>query len=453
MPNWSTERFKQPTTGNIAAVFASSTLNDLANQLSRGSSAVVDVDVDPLDFVRSGSASFAVASYFGSPGGTRVGGLGVAWQERSSGEDRFVKADAARAAAGWSDAVRALVGFSFADDGPRQPEWDGFPAASVHVPQAAVIEENGRRRLVIVVPPGLTADDLLTTLAGLEAPGRAVLPEFADHVIEATPSPGEWRDEVSQAVAAIQGGAMLKVVLARSVIVRTEGPILAFDLVAHLAHEYPQCFAFGWQIGDATFIGASPELLVERAGEKVRSQPHAGSAARGRGDEEDRTLGEGLLSSAKDRREHALVVDDIVRLLEPVTSSLQVPTTPSLRKMTTVQHLSTTIDGVLDEDSSVIELAGLLHPTPAVGGVPRQEALAFIDKVERMDRGWYLGGVGWCDAAGNGQMAVALRCGLLRGDTAHLQAGAGIVADSDPEAELIETRLKFGPLLSVLTAT
>lgn len=414
---------------------------------------MVEVDVDPLDFVRAGSASFAVASYFGSPAGDRIGGLGVAWRETASGDSRFIQADAARAGRPWPAGVRGLFGFAFADDGPRQPEWDGFAAASLHVPQAAIVESGGTRTLTVVLPSGLNPADLLRTLGQLRHPGTAVLPEFADHVIEAKPSPGEWRDEVAQAVAAIKSGAMQKAVLARSVMVRTEGPVLAFDLVAHLANEYPQCFVFGWQIDDATFIGASPELLVERSGSQLRSQPHAGSAARGRGDEDDRALGEALMGSSKDRGEHALVVDDIVRRLEPVVERLDVPATPSLRKMTTVQHLSTTIDGTLTEPISVIELAGMLHPTPAVGGVPRGEALAFIDKVEHMDRGWYLGGLGWCDGSGDGQIAIALRCGLLRGDTALLQAGAGIVADSDPEAELIETRLKFGPLLDVLTAT
>jgi len=157
------------------------------------------------------------------------------------------------------------------------------------------------------------------------------------------------------------------------------------------------------------------------------------------------------MASKKDRREHAVVVDDIVSKLGPITGQLSAPPLPALLKMANVQHLASEVVGVLDSPRSVIEVAGVLHPTPAVAGLPQAEALAFISKAESIDRGWYSGGIGWTDAGGNGQIAVALRCALVRGDTAHLYAGAGIVAGSRPERELEETRLKFRPLLNLLT--
>lgn len=146
-----------------------------------------------------------------------------------------------------------------------------------------------------------------------------------------------------------------------------------------------------------------------------------------------------------------MVVDDIADRLRPLVHELRVDTHPSLRKLTHVQHLSSELSGELVEPVSVIEVAGALHPTPAVGGSPGPEALTFIDKCEDLDRGWYAGGIGWMTPAGSGEVAVALRCALVRGNRAYLYAGAGIVADSVPAAELEETRLKFRTMLQILT--
>jgi isochorismate synthase len=235
--------------------------------------------------------------------------------------------------------------------------------------------------------------------------------------------------------------------------VRTDIPAHPFDLVSQLRAGYPHSYTFGWQEGDSAFIGASPELLIARSGMDIRTNPLAGSEARGADDQEDIRLGHVLAASRKDQREHVFVVEDIRARLEPLTDELRVPAHPVLRKFPTVQHLSTEITGRLTEPRSVVELADVLHPTPAVGGTPREESLLFLDKIEEIDRGWYAGGVGWCDRSGDGEVAVALRCGLMRGTTAYLYAGAGIVADSVPDEELAETRLKFRPMLDLLSAT
>jgi isochorismate synthase len=242
-------------------------------------------------------------------------------------------------------------------------------------------------------------------------------------------------------------------VLGRSVVVSAEIPTDAFDVAAQLGVAYPQCYAFAWQAGPATFVGASPELLLDKAADIVRLNPLAGSARRGEGQAEDARLAQELMASEKDRHEHRLVVDDVARRLQPLAGALEVPAGPSLRRLATVQHLSTEIRAQLRDDTSVFELLDVLHPTPAVGGTPRAEAVAFIDKVEGLDRGWYSGGIGWLTPGGDCRLALSLRCGLLRGASARLFAGAGIVADSDPDAELVETRLKFRPLLELLAAT
>ncbi len=218
-----------------------------------------------------------------------------------------------------------------------------------------------------------------------------------------------------------------------------------------LVLQYPQCYNFAWKSGDAVFMGASPELFAEVDGNRFRSNPLAGSAPRGEGEDDDRLIAQRLMSSSKDREEHALVVDDLVKRLTPLTTALDFRATPSLKQMATVQHLSTEIEGMLVAGVGILDIIDAAHPTPAVGGVDRDAAVRYINETEEIDRGWYTGGVGWINGAGEGAICIALRCGLIRGETTHLYAGAGIVADSQPDAELRETRLKLKPLLDVLT--
>ncbi|MEA2000469.1 MAG: isochorismate synthase, partial [Actinomycetota bacterium] len=241
-------------------------------------------------------------------------------------------------------------------------------------------------------------------------------------------------------------------VLARSVQVHSERPTDPFGLVHHLGLANPSCYIYAMVVGESAFVGASPELLLAQDDRAIRINPLAGSARRGKG-EDDVAVGEQLLSSAKDRAEHGIVVDDLVTRLGDLTSRLDYSDRPSLRRMATVQHLSTEISGALSDDVTTFDVLKSIHPTPAVGGMPRPEALAFIDKAEGIDRGWYSGGVGWIDPSSGAQVALALRCALVNGTTSRLYAGNGIVADSDPAAELLETRLKFQPLLNLLAAT
>jgi len=197
------------------------------------------------------------------------------------------------------------------------------------------------------------------------------------------------------------------------------------------------------------FLGATPELLVTRERERFHISPLAGSGPRGVDADDDRRLGDELLASEKDRLEHSIVVDDVVRRLTPITKGITHPSVPVLERFATVQHLATPIAG--STDRRVLDLAGVLHPTAAVGGFPRSEALAFIAKQEGIDRGWYSGGIGWIEPGGDGEIAVALRCALVRGDQAIIYAGNGIVKGSDPGDELAETRLKLRPMLDLLT--
>ncbi|MFB8376335.1 isochorismate synthase DhbC [Paenibacillus taichungensis] len=197
-----------------------------------------------------------------------------------------------------------------------------------------------------------------------------------------------------------------------------------------------------------TYIGASPELLVTRKGSKVRANPLAGSAARSEDPAEDRRRAEALLASAKDRHEHAVVIDAVAEALRPLCKQLSVPAEPSLIQTRTMWHLSTEIHGELaDVNTSSLELAFALHPTPAICGTPIQAAREAIREQEPFERGLFTGMVGWCDSDGDGEWAVTIRCAEVEGDTLKLFAGAGIVAGSTAEAELAETSAKFRTML------
>jgi salicylate biosynthesis isochorismate synthase len=362
----------------------------------------------------------------------------------AAGTDRFAALDAA-IEEGLPEGAEALIGFSFAAGGPASPEWEGFPGAAAWLPQITVVRRQGATRLVLAVPPGGSPAAVLTAAATLRFPGEAEAPSAV--ASRAVPPLADWQAKVGAAAAAAGAGGPAKVVLARSLRVALDRPAVPFDLVALLQERSPAAYAYGWQAGPAALVGASPELLVSRSGERFACRPLAGSAPRGAGPEDDRRLGEALLASRKERAEHAFVVEAITAALRPLASSLEVPAGPVLDRLPGVQHLATPLGGITA--SRLLALAGALHPTPAVGGVPRDAALAAIDAVEGFDRGWYAGGVGWADAAGDGEVALALRGALLRYDEAILYAGAGIVAGSEPGAEAAETDLKLAGMLGL----
>ena len=266
-------------------------------------------------------------------------------------------------------------------------------------------------------------------------------------VVSSKPAPDEWSAAVAELLARIDAGELHKVVLAREVLVEAEIPFERAAILAHLQATHPSCFTYA--AGD--FVGASPELLVARHGTVVTSRPMAGSVPRGADREEDERLAGGLSTSGKEAAEHRLLVDDVLAALAPVCVGAPAAAAAEVVRLATVSHLATEVTGRLaDPAPSALALAGRLHPTPAVGGVPRAEALRSIAVLEGFERGLYAGPVGWVDAAGDGEWAVALRSATLDGPVARLAAGAGIVAGSDPEAEWRETEAKLAPMLAAL---
>jgi menaquinone-specific isochorismate synthase len=263
-------------------------------------------------------------------------------------------------------------------------------------------------------------------------------------VVDGAVDSAEWRCRVADASARIRTGALAKVVLARSVVATTENPIDLRWLALRLAESYPDC----WTYLVGPLVGATPELLVRLRDGVAESRVLAGTVARGEDAAEDEALAEWLLASAKDLEEHEYAVQSVTERLAPL-GELQV-TGPSLLTLPNVRHLATDVR-VAVTGRSVLDLAAALHPSAAVCGTPREAALALIDEIEGMGRGVYAGGVGWIDAAGDGEIGIALRCGVRTGErelTAY--AGGGIMADSIPAAELAETEAKLRPVLRAL---
>lgn len=255
-----------------------------------------------------------------------------------------------------------------------------------------------------------------------------------------------FRRAVETARAAIGEGTIDKVVLSLQATVSAS---TSFDLrrvVTNLANAYPGCYTFV----SGSFVGASPELLIRREGRSLRSIPLAGSTRRGGTAEEDEALQQALLASSKDRWEHDLAVVTVVESLRPLSRRLRIDPEPTVLALANVAHLATEVTGELAGDETALQLAGAVHPTAAVCGSPTRRALALIRQLEGASRGRYAGPVGWVGANGDGEWAIALRCAEVSGSSARLFAGAGIVAESDPEAELEEVRLKLRPVLSAL---
>jgi len=262
--------------------------------------------------------------------------------------------------------------------------------------------------------------------------------------------PSHYEEAVARAVERIRAGELEKVVLARDVEVHAPADHDPGAVLGILRQAFPSCYVFAVGRGDAVFVAASPELLVRRDGQRASTVALAGSSRRSADPAIDEHLGEQLLQSGKDREENEIVVRRIARALRAHSVWVTAAPEPALVRVANIIHLGTPIRAQLAAPLSAIDLAGVLHPTPAVGGEPWAVAEPLIPALEGLDRGWYAGAVGWSDAAGDGEFCVALRCALLSGTVARCYAGGGIVRDSVPAKELAETEIKLAALLPLL---
>jgi salicylate biosynthesis isochorismate synthase/menaquinone-specific isochorismate synthase len=394
--------------------------------------------------------------------------LGIAHEAASRGAGRF--ADVARECLGGealSDQPAGLPagagpvwvgGFAFDPEGGRSSTWSSLSPASLVLPEISIcrVEEETFLTASAIVHPGADVAALgarlQARLAGLRAESLPMLdPHPTRHgEIRSVRPPGDFERMIAAATARIRAGEMSKIVLAREVVATAAAAHDPAAIFAAMREQFPSCFCFCCGTPEAAFIGASPELLLRRSGASVSTVALAGSTRRSSDPAVDDHLGEQLLRSEKDSEEHAIVAERIARSLRPHAVWVEAAAEPEIVKVANIQHLATPIVAQLAEPRSAVELAAVLHPTPAVGGEPWPAAAAAIEELEQMDRGWYAGPVGWMDATEDGEFCVALRSALLRDRDAHLYAGVGVVAGSDPAAELAEAEIKLQALLPLL---
>ena len=415
-------------------------------------------------------------------------GVGRAWATEADGSERFGAADD-----GWR-AVAASMGVALAADlaadvdrherlprgvGPvllgglgfsgRTPSpddaWAPFGASSLVLPEWIASWTLGRHWITTTTGdaangPGRRRFERILARATALAPARGglVARPVANtlQIVETRPDEATWRRTVGLFAGAVGRGRIDKVVLARRVVLASPADLDVENALRRLAAGAPESTIFAFTRAGRTFLGATPERLIRVDGRSFRTVAIAGSIGRGADDAADAELARRLLASEKDREEHDVVVAAIRERLGPVCEELRIATEPRVLTLRTVQHLATEIEGRIRdsagerEDIGLLALAERLHPTPAVGGEPREMALDLIDEHEDFDRGWYAGPIGWVGADGGGELMVALRSGIVDRTQATLFAGCGIVADSDPDGEWEESRLKLRALASAL---
>jgi menaquinone-specific isochorismate synthase len=353
---------------------------------------------------------------------------------------------------------RLYGGFSFTDthtDPGEGATWERYPGALFVLPAVQLSTTPAGSWLTAAATgpdAGYQAAARLERwrdrLSELVSAGPSPPPGIADRSY--APPLADWRREINEATGRIERGALRKVVLAQALSVRLSEPVDPAAVLERLGDAYPDCFRFLFEPdGGGSFFGATPEQLVAVDGREVTTEALAGSIGRGETATEDEWLAEQLRESEKNNHEHDIVVETISEQLDGLAA--EITTGPrTVRKLANVQHLQTPIRARLAGDRHVVDLVEALHPTPAVGGLPPETALETIRDTEVFDRGWYASPVGWIDADGNGSFAVAIRSALAREREATLFAGAGIVADSDPDQEWDELQLKYRPIIDEL---
>jgi len=421
--------------------------------------------IDGVPLVSAFDALEGPRTVWAAPDGELVVCGGTAATLSSDGPGRFeqVRAGVERLFASGDVHARAKAarprvfgGFAFHDEPAGQPPWRGFPGARFVFPRVQLTVADGRSWLTVnaVGPdatPGAVERRLVAErdrLASLPERPRGPRPGIKRR--RRTTDRGTWQSSVRRATDRIRSGELEKVVLAQALEVETADELRVADVLDRLRERHPGSYLFCFEPGGgSSFFGATPERLVSLRGRTVGTGALAGTTGRGDTPAEDEWLAEELLADPKNAEEHRLVVDAIRRQLDPHAASVSVGDR-RVRRLSTVQHLWTPVTAELADDEHVVSLVEALHPTPAVGGLPPDRAFDAIEETEPFDRGWYAAPVGWIDAAGDGEFAVALRSAAAVDRTATLFAGVGIVADSDPDREWDEVQLKFRPVLDEL---
>ena len=424
--------------------------------------------IDPIELFATAMALGVEAALWFQPAADRsIVGIGRAWAFEGGGPDRFsaaatawrdLLADATGSEAGVPESGPTLLGgLGFSGRPPATGDpWAPFGPSSLVLPTFTLAQAGARAGLTIAIGPDQAADlgdlerrwdSFVRTSDTTDAdPGRLRL-------VDERPDRGAWDRTVGLFAGAVGRGRIDKVVLARRAVYQAGSDLDVVAALRHLARTAPESTTFAFTRNGSTFLGATPERLVRTAGRAFETTAIAGSAPRGRDPEDDARLALALLASEKEREEHAVVVDTLRAGLMPIVDDLHIADTPAILPLRHLQHLVTPITGTTHDEAGLLALAERIHPTPAVGGAPREIALAMIDEHEGFDRGWYAGPIGRLSADGDGELMVALRCGIVAGRQATLFAGCGIVADSEPEREWAESGLKLRTMLAALGGT
>lgn len=351
--------------------------------------------------------------------------------------------------------IVALGGKTFDNKLRHQTLWAHFPHQSLRIPKWLVTKD--KDTYFCTVNTYVTSQSQVNELlSNLQTEGNELL--STDLSFGKIPSvqkkteiqPDQWKKTVKHAIKDIKLGRAQKIVLARELNVQLSSEANITSMLEKFKQTQKNSYIFAIEYNGDCFIGATPERLVRMDGEKILSTCLAGTIRRGTSRKEDDELKQELLNDTKNREEHDLVVQMIRQALETYCYDIHMPATPVVYPLKHLQHLYTPVSAMLKKGYHITDLVESLHPTPALGGVPREESLTFIRKNEQLERGWYGAPLGWLDSNQNGEFAVSIRSGLAQDDHVSLFAGCGIVEESDPEEEYEETKIKFSPMLSVL---
>ncbi|MEN1970289.1 isochorismate synthase [Lentibacillus sp. N15] len=349
----------------------------------------------------------------------------------------------------------ALGGMSFDPQSETTELWKKFSDGEFQIPQFTCVQTT--KACYVTINTYVTKEDESQQLAfRLRQTVEAFLNHSQPLPDEATLkekkeiAPEQWKEQVRQATQAIKQQQAEKIVLAREMRLTLSKQVDVASLLSKLLQAQTNSYVFAFEHGDDCFVGATPERLVKLEQKQLLSTCLAGTAPRGKTAKEDNEIGKTLLHDAKNRGEHDFVVQMIKDAINSYCLDINIPDEPVIYPLKNLQHLYTPVRATLKPGYSIFTIIEALHPTPALGGVPRIESLAFIREHERLDRGWYGAPIGWLDSNQNGEFAVAIRSGLVQGNEVSLFAGCGVVKDSEPEAEYEETLIKFTPMLSVL---
>ncbi|WEG11984.1 isochorismate synthase [Pullulanibacillus sp. KACC 23026] len=422
--------------------------------------------IDPLLFFENGRSFYAGNRFFWSHGDQlTLVGLGAADQleGKSSNRAQEIKSKWLELLknTNWNQEERAtgpvvMGGFSFDPSDKRSSLWDGFSDSSFIVPEILLTLKGGQAFLSInrLVQATSQAETIVKQVEervqklfddkAVTAPHPVSIQSIEDLDVDT------WLERVQLATEKIANGELNKVVLSREVAVKGTTDFDLKAVLTRLCQDQKNSYIFAVERGGAAFVGATPERLIERQGAFLLTGAVAGTIGRGKTEEEDQLLGQTLLESHKNREEHQFVVQMIQQAMEQYCEDLMIPDRPELLKVKDVQHLYTPIKGKARSGATLFDIVERLHPTPALGGQPREKALNLIKELETFNRGWFASPVGWMDASGEGEFAVAIRSGLIHQAEARLFAGCGVVEASNPIDELEETHLKFRPMLAAL---